>query len=106
MKLADKLREKLAQVGATLDMTEYDLNADAPSGYTWAANGCRTICAPWASNSQTWLSLAIRDLELSLKLGLKKVTDSTALAELRHLLDDDSWGAAAAAPLTINWPTK
>ena len=33
-----------------------------------------------------------------LRLGLDKVTDPVEIAEHRHLLDDDTWGATADAP--------
>lgn len=106
MKLIDQLERDLARVGASLDPDrDWTLNCDAPCGYVWAANGCRTITIQWATNRQTWLVDALKNDGLPrLRMGLRKVTDQTELAAMRHDLGDDTWGAPAGAPETIEWP--
>lgn len=107
MKLIEQLRAQLESIGASLDdkSCEGTLNCDAPSGYVWRANGCTCIAIQWANHSQSWLSKALKEDGLPrLRMGLSKVTDAKEIAETRHLLDDDSWGASIEAPETIAWP--
>lgn len=106
MKVIFKLRQQLASMGATLDVSDYSLNCDAPIGYVWTANGCCAYSIPYATNSQQWLSEAIRAEMPSLKLGLRKVTDPDEIAEKRFELGDDEWGAPENAPDVIKWPSK
>ena len=109
MKMIERLRDQLRQIGATLDDTsnEYALCCDAPSGYVWRANGCASIAIHFATNREAWLSLAIKEDGLPrLRMGLKKVTRQQQIAEMRHLLGDDTWGAAENAPEIINWPAN
>lgn len=106
MKAIEELKRKLAAVGATLDENySYDLNCDAPSGYVWAANGCRCLCIQWATNSQTWLIKALKEAQADFEMGLVKVTDPEAIASHRWDMDDDTWGAPADAPNKIEWPS-
>ncbi len=104
MKCIDKLREDLAQIGATLD--EGDgcvLNCDAPNGYVWASTDCLAIPIQIMNCSgQTWAAKAIAEERKDrLAAGLRKVTDPKELADRRWDLDDDNWGAPADAPDTI-----
>lgn len=106
MKTIEQLRADLARVGATLDEGNgYALNCDAPSGYVWAASGTTCICISCATNSQTFFAAAINADGLPrLRMGLRKVVGVEEIVEIRHLLDDDSWGAGEAAPMVIGWP--
>ena len=107
MKVINDLRKTLKTIGATLDEgAGYVLNCDAPSGYVWRANGCCALPIQCATNSQTWYAKAIREEMPSLKMGLEKVTDPAEIAEKRHELGDDTWGAPADAPDRIEWPTN
>jgi hypothetical protein len=99
-KLLDRLRARLARVGAELDdqgMPQF-CNLDAPRGYLWACNGCMTIVVTCGNRSQTWLAEALRDTESELAMGLDKVTDPDELARCRHDYDDAGWQAPADAP--------
>jgi hypothetical protein len=100
------LRAQLRSIGAELDADEYTLNADAPDGYVWAATGCRTVCIPWASNSQTWASVAIRAAMPILRAGVVKVTDPEDLARHQWETGEDTWGAAPDAPDQIAWGSR
>lgn len=105
-RLIESLRQRLARVGATLDDKSSDctLSCDAPSGYTWRANGCTCIAIHFATSRQSWLAQAIREDGLPrLKMGLQKVTDPAELAAIRHELDDDNWGAPEGAPERIEF---
>ena len=106
MKCITQLRTDLARVGATLDEGDgYVLNCDAPAGYVWAATGCTSIPIQCATNSQSWYAKAIADERKDrLAMGLTKVTDPAELAEIRHMQDDDTWGAPVGAPDKIGWP--
>lgn len=104
MKCIEQLKIAAATVGATLDEnTDYSLNLDAPSGYVWIANRCTCIHEQAATNSQSWYSQAVKSVIESASMGLMKVTDPKEIAEMRHLLDDDSWGAAGDAPDKLEW---
>jgi len=103
VKAIEKLRAQLETVGATLEDTQYDLHCDAPSGYLWRGNGCRSICIHYANNSQQWLSDAIKGRMTELKMGLEKVTDPAEIESHRWETGDDSWGAPADAPMTIDF---
>jgi len=96
MKCIEQLKSWLAERGATLDeQAECFLNCDAPSGHVWVANDCTAYHIDIANNGgQRWTAEAIREALPALKLGLRKVTDPAELAEFRHLLGDDTWGAA------------
>lgn len=106
MKIIEKLKAKLALVGATLDEGDgYVLNCDAPSGYVWRASGCRAVPIQCATNYETWYTKAIKEEDKDrLAMGLEKITDPAEIAGHRHDLDDDTWGAAADAPAFIAWP--
>ena len=105
-KTLTRLRAQLALIGATLDDDGYTLQCDAPSGYVWNANNECTIPIRYASNSQSWLVLAIKEDGMDrLRLGLHKVTNAADLAARRFELGDDSWGASSEAPETLEWPT-
>ncbi len=106
MKLIEKLNGQLSAVGATLDQTPYTLHLDAPSGYVWKANDLPSYAIQYANNSQSWLAAALRSEMPALKLGLRKVTDAAELAEFRHSLDDDAWGAPETAPDFIQFPWR
>jgi len=108
MKLLDNLRADLARIGATLDDSSDDsINLDAPSGYVWRANGCTAYRIQFAnSQGQTWIAEALRVEAPALRLGLDKVVDPEVLADHRHELGDDGWGAAPDAPDHIGWPSN
>ena len=104
MKAIETLREQLAKIGATLDdSSEYTLCCDAPSGYVWNANGCRCIAIQYANNSQTWLTVALKESYPELKMGLVKVTDPEEIASHRWDTGEDDWGAAPDSPNKIEW---
>ena len=95
MKCITELKAWLAERGATLDeQAENFLNCDTPNGHVWVANGGTSYHIDIANNGgQRWASEAIRLAMPALRMGLRKVTDPAELAEFRHLLDDDTWGA-------------
>ena len=97
MKLIERLRERLAKVGATLDATDYTLNCDAPPGYVWNANGETNLAVHYATNSETWLAQALREEESNIRMGLRLATPEE-LPDIRHGLDDDAWGAPDGSP--------
>lgn len=106
MKAIEKLREQLAQVGATLDDSGgYTLYCDAPAGYVWSANDCATLSIAYATNSQTWLTQAIKDATPDLAKGLRLASEEE-LADIRHSNDDDTIAAPQGAALIIMWPAK
>ena len=106
MKLINDLRLQLNAVGASLEDDGYTLHCDAPGGYEWVDNGCTCVCIHYASNAQTWLADALRnDGMRRLHLGLRKVAQAD-LAEHRHNLGDDSWGAPEGAPEFIQFPRQ
>lgn len=106
MKAIDQLKATAEKIGVTLDVTDYDIHCDAPSGYVWRANDLPSLHIHYASNSETWLMVALRESKSDLLMGLEKVTDAERLAEHRWNLDDDAWGAAPDAPETISWPVQ
>lgn len=106
MKAIERLKRQLQSIGAALDEGDYTLTCDAPSGYVWRANGCCALPIHYATNSQTWLVEAIKGEMPGLKMGLLKVTGPEDIAEKRHELDDDSWGAPADAPAALAWPSN
>jgi hypothetical protein len=110
MTLIERLRKQLEEVGATLDCDEdtQSFSCDAPSGYEWQANGCTCIVAQFENVvGQRWLREAIyEDAMPRLTMGLTKVTDPTTIAYYRHMMDDDTWGAAEDAPDFIPFPKQ
>lgn len=104
MKAKENLRNQLKKIGATLDDTDYTLNCDSPSGYVWIANRESNYAIHYATNSQTWLTEALKNDMPALKMGLEKVTDPKEIERFRYDLDDDTWGASVDAPEKIEWP--
>lgn len=104
MKQIEQLRAALAKIGATIDATEYTLNCDAPKGYVWSANLEPNYAIHYATNSESWLTQAIKEELPALKMGLDKVTDPDELAGIQYDLDDDAWKAEEGAPEHISWP--
>lgn len=103
MKAIEKLRKELEAIGATLDdSSDYSLHCDAPRGYVWRANQTPTLSIQYASNHQSWLMEALRYEYNNLKMGLILAT-AEELVEIRHLNDDDSWGAMENAPERIEF---
>lgn len=104
MKAIEQLKAKLERIGATLDPDcDYTLNCDAPRGYVWVATGSPTLAIHYATNSQSWLTQALREEMPNLKMGLR-LADAEELADARHNNDDDSWGAPDGSPERIAWP--
>ncbi len=101
MKLIERLRERLATVGATLDANDYTLNCDAPPGYVWNANGETNLAIHYATNSETWLAQALREEEPNLRMGLRLATEDE-LPRIRWDLGEDTWGAPAGAPEALS----
>jgi hypothetical protein len=104
MKCIEQLKVRAANVGASLDdNTDYALNLDAPSGYVWRASGTTCLSEQAASNSETWYDQAATEIIKRAEMGLQLVRDAAELAEIRHVLDDDSWGAPDDAPATLKF---
>lgn len=104
MKAIEQLRATAAKIGVTLDVTNYSIHCDAPSGYVWLANGLPSLHIQYATNSQSWLVKAITMELPNLKMGLSKVTDEKQLSEHRWNLGDDTWAAPSNAPDKLEWP--
>lgn len=108
MKAIDNLRAQLARIGATLDDTPYSLHCDAPQGYVWRANGETGYSIHYASNSQSWLTAALKEELPALKMGLRKCTpEETIEINFSHGLggegEEPAWIAPDDAPSEINW---
>lgn len=103
MKAIEKLRGQLQAIGGTLDDTSYALHCDAPPGYVWNANACMGYTIHYATNSQSWLTVALREEMPALKMGLRLATPEE-LAGIRWDNDDDTIAAPEGAPEEIAWP--
>jgi hypothetical protein len=105
MKILKQLESELNKIGASLDVYDGFVCCDAPSGYVWNATDSPSLIILYSVRSNTWLTAAMRDDGYPrLSKGLKKVTDSKQLANIRHDLDDDQWGnIPATAPEFIKF---
>jgi len=98
-----QLKSHMDKVGVTVDEYDEFIVLDAPSGYVWTATGNTAINIQIANRQTFFIKLGISNALDSIKMGLEKVTDIDKIKEIRHLLDDDSWGAPDNAPLKISW---
>lgn len=103
-KSLQKLEARLKAVGASLDVSDWAFNCDAPSGYVWAATGCVTIGCTFKNSGGSWLPRAIEWANEDLAQGADKVTDTEAILGHRHDLDDDTWGTTEDAPDHLDVP--
>lgn len=106
MKCINQLKAKAALIGATIDEDSLNngiLILDAPMGYVWQGSGEPSFSDTCGNRSQTWFTEACRYVERN-NGGLRKVTDPEELARIRWDQDNDTWGAPAGAPKTIEWP--
>ena len=104
-KIIDDLRTKITAIGGTLDAGDYSLHLDAPAGYVWRANGMPSLSIHYATNSESWLTQAVRAERDNLHMGLQRETDEARLAEIRWDLGEDDWDAAPDAPARLEWPS-
>lgn len=102
LKAIAKLRRELEAIGATLDAGDYALHCDAPRGYVWEVMGMATYSIQYASNEQQWLTQAMKEAYPELVQGLRLATEAE-LVEIRHSNDDDTWGATAGSPATLEF---
>ena len=94
MKTVEKLKAKLASIGANLDESNFIYHCDAPSGYVWAATGCRIIVIQYSNTKgQCWVDDAISKAMPEINQGLQRVTDPGEIERHRYETGDDEWGA-------------
>jgi len=105
MKAIDRLRSQLESIGATIDDSGgYSLHCDAPRGYVWCANGMVGYSIHYATNSQQWLTQALREEMPALKMGLR-LANADEQKDIEWNNDDGPWIAADGAPEKIEWPS-
>jgi hypothetical protein len=104
VKAIQDLKTRMTALGGSLDEYEEFFCLDAPSGYVWRSNGNTSMTITFSNGSETWLTKAILEEMDNIRMGLERVTDPARFAEIRHLQDDDSWGAPEHAPATLEWP--
>lgn len=101
-KLIAQLKTRCEAVGASLDEYSDFVVLDAPHGYVWCANGQASLTIHFGNGRQTWIALALRTEEPSLKMGLRLATPDE-LADIRHNNDDDSITAPDGAAATLEF---
>jgi len=104
MKLIDQLKTKMEALGGSLDEYEDFFCLDCPSGYVWRSNGNTSMSITFSNGSETWLAKAIRMEMDNIRMGMEREDKPERIAEIRHLLDDDTWGAPTTAPEALVWP--
>lgn len=103
-KCFEKLRAKAESVGASLYEDDCQIILDAKPGYVWCSTGTTCLVWQYATHRQTWASQAVKDADKDAMMGMERVDDEKAIAELEHLLDAP-WQAPAGSPDKIAWPT-
>lgn len=70
-KVIEKLRRDVERMGATLDVDDYMICADAPDGKVWKATGSSVLAVEYADNCSTWAAEAVKEILVDIAYGLE-----------------------------------
>lgn len=100
MKCIDLIRQTAEAMGASLDVDEYAMHADARPGYVWIVNDCSVLTMVYRNTGgQQWAVDACRDLSEEIGRGMRKC-DAEEAAQVEYERDEP-WTAPADAPEII-----